>query len=136
AVMAGLTQIDRTYPIIGHHVLRRASHQDCSANEYSHVARELSHYLHVMLDHQNGDLLRQLVDHVEQLSGLATGNSSGWLVEHQNLWLQTQCQCDFHQPLPAVGDLRNLAMPVIVKTERADHLLCALHDVAMMRRCT
>jgi hypothetical protein len=101
--MAGLTQIDGTHPIVGHHVLRRAGHQDRSANEYRHVTGESPHHLHVMLDHQDGDLLGQLLDHIEQLSGLASGNSSGWLVEHQNFWLQAQCQCDFHQPLPTVG---------------------------------
>ena len=66
------------------------------------------HEVHVVLDEQHRDVLRQVVDRGEQLGALVARHAGGRLVEQQHLGLGRERERDFEQPLLAVGELAGL----------------------------
>ena len=103
----GLPEIDRAHVGVGANLLRRAFGEDRAAHQHGDALGEAEHEVHVVLDDEHGDVLRQRVDGVEDDVALGARHAGGRLVEQQHLGLQAERDRDLDQALAAIGQLRD-----------------------------
>ena len=88
------------------HLRRRAIGDDAAAMQNSDGVGQAEHYLHVVLDQQNGDagLIEESRQRFDSLRRLLDGQPLGRLVEQQNLGLLRHGHSHFQQALIAVAE--------------------------------
>src|SRR4051812_2462445 len=129
SAMRRASQVNLADARIGRNLLGRAFEQDAAADHHDDAAREPKHQLDVVLDEQNGDVLRQAGDGAEQLGAFLARHAGGGLIEQQHLRPGRQRQRDFEKPLLAVGEL-----PRLPRADRTERQLFE-HRIGLVDRC-
>src|SRR5258708_7341582 len=78
--MAGLPEIDVAHSRIGADLLRRAFHEDRTADHHGDALREAEHQIHVVVNDQYADVFRQRRDRVEDDVTFGRGHAGCGLV--------------------------------------------------------
>ncbi|MCY1306404.1 hypothetical protein D9M70_562640 [compost metagenome] len=82
-----------------------------------------------MLDHQHGEVGRQIGQRLLDAAGIALRHAGSWLVEQQHPRFQRQGDGYLQQSLLAIGDLAHLAVHQFLEAELAEKFLNLGHDI-------
>ena len=103
--MPAVSEINFAHTRIGRDLLRRSLHENRALHQDGNLLGKTEDQIHVVIDKQHGDLLRQSRDDVEDDMTLRGRNSGGGLVEQQDFWTQRQRNGDLEETLAAIGQL-------------------------------
>ena len=81
------------------------------------LGREATHDVHVVLDHQNGNLGWQARDGIKQYADFVGRYPSRGLVEQQHLGFERQRKSDLQEPLFAIGNFSHSTVPAVGQME-------------------
>src|SRR6267378_170111 len=132
--MVLLAEIDLVHAPVPGDLLRRPLDQDLALHEHGDALREAEHEVHVVLDDEDGDVLGQIVQHLQDAVRFQRRHARGGLVEEQHAGLQPERDRDFDQALLAVGEVEDANARVLGETERREQLHALLAHVAVRAR--
>src|SRR5215472_15347707 len=118
SAMALLAEVHLVHALVLADLLGRAFDQHLALNQHGDALREPKHEIHVVLDDEDRDLLRQAVQHLEDAMGFERGHARRRLVEEQYARLETQRDRDLHQALLAVGQVEDALVGVFREPQR------------------
>src|SRR5215813_3041803 len=119
SAMAPAPEIDFAHARVGGNLGGRAFEQDAPADHHDNPAGETKHDVHIVLDEQYRDLLRQVGDRREQLRALILGHAGRGLVEQQHLRPGRERQGDLDEALLAVSQFMGRSMAALAHVERS-----------------
>src|SRR5262245_20005441 len=134
--MAPAAQIDRAHALIRGDLLGCAFDQYATADHDDDPARELEDDVHVVLDEEHRDRLRQLCDRSEERRALVPWYAGRRLIEQQHLRPGGERERDLEQPLLAVGELARQPVAVLAEPERGEDAVRLLDRAAIGRQAT
>src|SRR5262249_21069453 len=97
-------EIGLAHARVGGDLRRRAFDQDAASDHHDDPTGETKHDVHVVLDEQHRDLLRQVGNRSEQLRAFVFSHARGGLVEQQHLRSGRQRERYLEEALLAVGE--------------------------------
>ena len=103
-------------------LLRRAICQQRAFGQHQHAVGEVEDQVHVVLDHQNGQVAGQRVQRVQHHLALPTGHAGHGFIQQQHLRFECHGECDLHQALLAVGQPHRAAPGQGVQTQGVQDL--------------
>src|SRR5262252_3034561 len=120
--MALLAEVHLMHALVLAYLLGRAFDQHLALNQHGDAPREAEHEIHVVLDDEDRDLLRQSVQHLEDAMGFERGHARRRLVEEQHARLEAQRDRDLDQALLAVGQVEDALVRVLRKPQGGEEL--------------
>src|SRR5687767_3546751 len=129
--MLRLAQVDVVHALVAGDLLRRPFHQHLALHQHRDAPREAEHQVHVVLDDEDGDVLRQLVEVVEDLGGIFRRHAGRGLVEQQDLGLQPERDGYLDQALLAVGEIGYRRRRLVGETQRGQQFPAFIDDFLM-----
>src|SRR5438132_3114537 len=98
-------EIHLTHARIAADLVGRAFDQDAPADHHDDAAGEAEHHVHVVLDEEHGELVREIRDHGEELGAFALWHARGRLIQQQHARAGGERERDLEQALLPVGEL-------------------------------
>src|SRR5579872_1509267 len=130
--LAGLTEIDFAHPLIGFDLARRSLGEYGAADHHSDPVGETEHHIHVVLDDQHGDVLRQLIDGIEDDVAFGARYAGGRFVEQQHIRFQADGDGELDEALAAIGQFRYAVARHVGKLEHLQQPPRLVDDVGSL----
>src|ERR687887_255622 len=131
SAMARSAEIDLAHAYIGGDFLRRALYENAPADHHDDAMRKAEHDVHVVLDEEHRDVLRQIGDDGEQLGALALRHSRRRLVEQEHFRPGGERERDLQQPLLAIGQFVGGPKAVRAEPQRSENRIGFLDRIAV-----
>src|SRR5262245_24096343 len=115
-------EIDFHDPVVLLHLVDRALAEDAALVKHRHRPRDTAHELHVVLDHQNGSILRDRPEKLGRLLGLLVGHPGHRLVDQQELRLLDDDHPDLEPLLLAVAQAARAFAGLVGQPDRGERV--------------
>src|SRR5260370_29796813 len=103
--MGFLAKIDLSHAWIACDFLDTAFGEQRAPHEHGYSLSEVEDQIHIVLDEQYRDVVRQRGDTLEDVAAISGRNAGGRLVKKKNPGLAGYRHCDFEEALLAVGQV-------------------------------